>query len=295
MDGKKVLSLEKSPTAPAVYFFKDKKDKILYIGKAANLKNRLLSHFKSTFNYKNQNLYEQTKNIFYIKTDSPFEALLLEAKLIKAYQPKYNVKLKDDKGYPYIAISREKYPRVFMTRRRIKNALHLGPFTNNKVIREVLKVSRSIFPFRSCRSLPKKPCLYYHLKLCPAPCFKKTPEYQKTVKNLIIFLTGKEKKLLKNFEKKMAKASQNLEFEKADFYKKQIEKIQETIRIAMSQFDNFSDHPSFFPENISQLQRIECIDISSFAGQEATGSLVVFKNGKPSKKDYRRFKIKEAS
>lgn len=292
MASKKVPSLTKAPPVPAVYLLKDAKGRVLYIGKADNLKKRLVSHFKSALDYKNRKLIEQTKDVFYIPVDSPFKALILEAKLIKKHQPKFNVKLKDDKRYPFIAVTCEKYPRVFMTRKKKKKSIHLGPFTNKKTVQEVLKLARTIFPYRSCRILPKKPCLYYHLKLCPAPCVNRVPEYRKTIKNLIDFLTGKQEKLLKNLTRMMERASQNLAFEKAALYKNQIEKIQQVNKIAASLFKPSSDFLPFLLEEIGNLKRIECFDISVFAKQEAVGSLVVFKNGKPLKSDYRRFKIR---
>lgn len=285
-------SLTKAPEIPAVYLLKDSSGKVLYIGKADNLKKRLVSHFKSALDYKNRRLIELTKDVFYIPVDSPFKALLLEAELIKKHQPKFNVKLKDDKRYPYIEITEEKYPRVFMSRKKKKKSIYLGPFTNKKITQEVLKIARTVFPYRSCRVLPQKPCLYYHLKLCSAPCINKLPGYRKSIKNLIDFLRGRKVRLSKNLTKAMEKASKNLEFEKAALYKKQIEKIQQVNKITMSQLEFFSDAQPFILEEIGNLKRIECFDISVFAKQEAVGSMVVFKNGKSLKNDYRRFKIR---
>lgn len=288
----KLTSLKKIPETPAVYFFKNSRGQVLYIGKAANLKNRLLSYFKGTLDYKTQSLIQKTQGVFYFKVSSPFSALILEAKLVKQYQPKFNIKLKDDKCYPYIEITKEKTPRIAISRKKRGQNLYLGPFTSRKTIEQVLKFARTIFPFRTCRTLPKKPCIYFDLKLCPAPCHKNLPTDKTSLNNLVDFLTGKDKRLLKNLQGLMRKASKEQRFEDADLYKKQIEKIKQVNKIAITCFDFTAEEAIFDLVKIAYLKRIECFDISVFAKQDAVGSMVVVKNGEPLRSDYRRFKIK---
>ena len=196
--------IEGLPGTAGVYCFKNG-GKILYIGKAANIKERVKQH---------KDLLELAGRMGYIKTDSEIEAFLLEAKLIKKYQPKYNVVWKDDKNYFYIGITKEEFPRIFITHQtKDKNTEYVGPFVDGKELKQSLKELRKRSPYRTCKILPKKPCLWYYLGQCLAPC-----------------LFGS--------------------------------------------------------------QRIEAYDVSNIQGQEATGSMVTFINGKPEKNFYRRFKIK---
>ncbi|MBI2450431.1 MAG: GIY-YIG nuclease family protein [Candidatus Nealsonbacteria bacterium] len=156
--------MSKLPKSPGVYAFKSKKQ-FLYIGKAVNLLNRVNSH--------NEDFARgRDKHIAYIETKSEDEALLLEAKLIKKYQPKYNVDWKDDKNYFYVGITRETFPRIFVTHQFENRSRtdYIGPFTNGKALKQSLRALRKIHPYRTCKTLPKKPCLWFHLNQCPAPC-----------------------------------------------------------------------------------------------------------------------------
>src|SRR3989338_8547556 len=172
MDIKK--KLKSIPDAPGVYFFKDDTGGIIYIGKAASLKKRLSSYFRSSneINPRTQALLSSLKDVDYILTGSEAEALILEQGLIREYQPKYNVDFKDDKSYPLIRITKgDKFPHIFIPRRKLDaKSLYFGPYTDAKLLKEALKIIRRIFGFRTCFTLPKKACLDYHLNLCPAPC-----------------------------------------------------------------------------------------------------------------------------
>ncbi|PIS17178.1 MAG: excinuclease ABC subunit C, partial [Candidatus Nealsonbacteria bacterium CG09_land_8_20_14_0_10_42_14] len=156
--------ISRLPKTVGVYTFK-KGAKLLYIGKAINLRDRVRQH---------RELLNQVKQLAYIKTDSEIEALILEASLIKKYQPKYNVVWRDDKNYFYVGVTKEKFPRVFITHQPKRAPAPLtrpglvGPFVDGKALKETLKVLRKVFPYRTCRNLPKKPCLWYQLNRCPA-------------------------------------------------------------------------------------------------------------------------------
>ena len=159
-----------------------KRGKFLYIGKAANIRERVKNHFQSAFAkasarqaaFRNNLFIPQTSQVGYIKTSSEIEALILEAKLIKKYQPKYNIAWRDDKNYFYIGITKEPFPRIFITHQKKSKINYLGPFINGRKLKQTLKDLRKIYPFRTCKTLPKKPCLWYYLSQCPAPCLFKS-------------------------------------------------------------------------------------------------------------------------
>lgn len=292
------------PQKPGVYLFKDKKGKVLYVGKAGNLKKRVASYFTPPFDWKKKGLLRETEKVDYFLTDSEIEALLLEARLIKKHQPKYNERLKDDKRFPSIGVTiREKYPRVFYTRKKGETrenpeVLFFGPFPNPAVVKRVLRLLRKIFPFRSCKRMPKKPCLYFHLHLCPGVCLQKGKNYKKTIQQLVMFLRGEKTSLLRELKGEMEKAADEERFAEAARLKRQLadlEYITSSCFIA-----------PFFPRRerekeiwelrkilgLARAKRIEGFDVSSIGGKKAVGSLVVFLNGEPEKGGYRRFRIK---
>ncbi|MFQ5892103.1 MAG: excinuclease ABC subunit UvrC, partial [Candidatus Methanofastidiosia archaeon] len=169
----------------------------------------------------------------FIVCDNEIEALILENNLIKKHSPRYNIRLKDDKRYPYVRITYEDFPRISLTR-RLSKGRYFGPFGDVGACRKTLKFLRKLFPYKSCRKFPKKECLYYHLEQCPAPCVLSVSrkEYLKNIENIILFLEGRHKKLLKNLKKRMFKHSERLEFERALELKKKIEMIE---RMALEQ------------------------------------------------------------
>ncbi len=238
--------------------------------------------------------------------ESEFEGLLLEASLIKKYQPKYNVRLKDDKSPLYIKITEEKFPRVFPAR---KNEGGYGPYPQAKTVRTILKFLRRIFPYRSCKKIPKKPCLYFHLKLCPGVCINQSEKdkknYQKTIKHLKNLLERKSSKVIKELKKEMNKSAENEEFEKAREIRDKVSQIEWLIQ-KRHLVDEYLENP-YLLEDIRQRElkevkkilnlkkipkRIEGFDISNILGGKASGGMVVFLDGEPEKSLYRRFKIK---
>lgn len=223
--------LKKLPAKPGVYIMRDKKDTIIYVGKAIILKNRVRQYFQSSRNHteKIRKMVEKIDHFEYIITDSELEALVLECNLIKEHSPKYNTMLKDDKTYPYVRITmNEAYPRVFLSRDMKKDkSKYFGPYTGVTVVKEILELLRKIYKIRTCsRNLPKdvgkeRPCLYYHMGQCNAPCqgFISMEGYRASIDEVIEFLNGNYASVIKMLEEKMKEASENLEFEKAAEYR----------------------------------------------------------------------------
>jgi len=234
-------TLNNIPKKPGVYIFKDEKGQIIYIGKAKILYNRVRSYFKNYDSLKSLNpkvsyFVKKIDNIEYLVTDSEVEALILELDLIKKYHPKFNVDLKDDKSYPFIAITgNDDYPRVFITRnKKIIGAKYFGPYTNVQTLREAIKFLKKIFLIRDCTKpqpgkQKNKPCLNYHIGLCSAPCIGKISkeEYKKNINYIISFLKGKDKNIIKDLENEMYKYAQDLNYEKASEIRNKINLINE--------------------------------------------------------------------
>ena len=223
--------LKKLPAKPGVYIMRDSKDTIIYVGKAIILKNRVRQYFQSSRNLtpKIQQMVERIDHFEYIITDSELEALVLECNLIKEHRPKYNTMLKDDKTYPYIRITiSEAYPRVLFSREMKKDkSKYFGPYTSATAVKDSIELLRKIYKIRTCnRNLPKdigkeRPCLYYHMGQCNAPCqgFISAEEYRSNINEVIEFLNGNYTTVVKMLEGKMSEASKNLEFEKAAEYR----------------------------------------------------------------------------
>jgi excinuclease ABC subunit C len=223
---------EGMPDLPGVYHFK-KQDEILYIGKANNLKKRIKSYFTKKLPIKDKKIIEQSDSIDYTVTENEIEALILEENEIKEYQPKYNIRLKDDKRYPYIKVTvSEEYPRIYYTRKIEEDgSLYFGPYTDVGAVRRALRTIREIFPIRTCKgkNLPFKPCLDYYIGRCIAPCIGKVTkeQYKEFIEEAIDFLKGKSKKIEKIIENKMWNASKTENFEMAAVYRNQIMSIRE--------------------------------------------------------------------
>ena len=230
------------PSGPGVYLYSNSKKKIIYIGKAKNLKSRIKSYFLNIGKhqqFKTEILVQKIDNIEYILTDNEIEALLLESNLINKHKPKYNIDLKDDKSYPYIRITKELFPRVFITRTIIRDgSKYLGPYTQVKSIRSILKSLKKILKIRNCKlditddsikSKKHKLCLDYHMKICNGVCkgFETANEYKQSVKNIESFVTGNDTELLKQLKDKMLEASENLEFELALKYRDQLRTLED--------------------------------------------------------------------
>lgn len=235
--------LKKLPAEPGVYLMKDKDDQIIYVGKAISLKNRVRQYFQSSKNHssKVKSMVKNINSFEYIITDSELEALILECNLIKKYRPKYNVLLRDDKTYPYIKVTvNEDYPRILKVRRVLKDkAKYFGPYTNVEAVNDTLEVIRNIYPIRTCsididRAIKNniRPCLNFHIKKCVGPCTGNVSkeEYNKMIEEILLFLSGKEEKLIEILKEKMNKCSMEFNFEEAAIYRDKIINLQEMMQ-----------------------------------------------------------------
>jgi len=297
------------PDTPGVYIFKDKEGNILYIGKAKSLRKRLYTYFRPVLSFKNQKLISKVKDIEYQITPSESQAQLLEASLIKKYQPPYNISLKDDKSFPLIRITHEEFPAIYICRKKKLAAsdialsrsyleeadVYFGPYTNVKLLRQALKTIRKIFGFRSCKKMPKKPCLYFRLNLCPAPCAGKitAPDYQEIINHIKMFLSSKYEDLLNKLSLKMQALAEEKKFEEAAKIRDQIMALSVMNQITKPEINLIALEDLKRILKLEKLpQRIEAFDISNISGKLATGSMVSFYKGKPDKNNYRRFRIK---
>ena len=234
--------LKQLPAEPGVYLMKDKFDNIIYVGKAKILKNRVRQYFQSSKNHSSK-VKSMVKNIDkfeYIITDSEFEALILECNLIKKYKPKYNVLLRDDKTYPYIKVTtNEDFPRVLKVRKVIKDkAKYFGPYTNTTAVNDTLDIIKNIYPIRTCNidieraiKTNMRPCLNLHIKRCVGPCTGNVTkeEYNKMIEEIILFLSGKEEKLIDILKEKMNKCAMDFNFEEAAIYRDKIKSLEDMM------------------------------------------------------------------
>ena len=336
------------PQTPGVYIMKNAAGRILYIGKAGNLRRRVESYFSRPQEFRIERLLQKVHRIDFKKTDTAIEALILESALIKKHQPEFNIREKDDKSFLYVEITREKFPRVLLARKKdlpinpltpdfapaargskIENPAHsdvarrsisqyFGPFTSAGNLREALRIIRRIFPWNmhsaeqmangkwrvargrgriTPRNIPPaegtashRPCFEYEIGLCPGACAGTLSprDYQKTVRSIVLFLNGKKQQIIKNLEREMKTASKQLEFEKAAESKRQLFALQHIQDVAF-----ITDSRPAWPNNHrSNPSRIEGYDISNISGTSAVGAMVVFENGRPSKDEYRKFRIK---
>jgi len=303
------------PQKPGVYLFRDLKNRVIYVGKAKDLKKRVSSYFRKKNNLApdKKQMLAKIKKIEHIVVTDETEALFLEYSLIKKHRPDYNLIGKDDKSHAYIALTREEFPRIFILREKEKEKFSgrlFGPYLSSFAAKQALKILRKIFPYRSCKNLPKRDCLFYHIELCPAPCVRKIKQkdYQEIVKSIQEFLQGKHKKIARETKKKMLKASQNQNYEKAAFYRNRLSALEKIQAMSQKGIKKFLQNIQGGALNLYQKTsgaklkgdlelfgipyRIEAYDVSNIQGQAATGSMVVFQSGKPLKSDYRRFRIK---
>ena len=275
--------LKKLPQKPGVYLFKDKTGRILYIGKAVNLRSRVRSHFSTRNNSPSPPLIlrggiEKITDLDWMETDDEKQAYLLENELIKKYKPRYNIQWRDDKSYFWVMLTDEEWPRVKIVHQRQalsaeRQAQIIGPFVNGRELRQLLRALRKIFPYRTCKNPYNKPCLQWHLGLCPAHGSKGQIANGKKEKNppQSPFYKGGS-----NASSPLLKRGAGGDFEQG------LKKYLNFLK-ALSQFLRL-----YAGEPI----RIEAYDISNIHGVWATGSMIVFYGNKPRKSDYRRFKIK---
>lgn len=226
--------LELLPDSPGCYLYKDNIGEIIYVGKAKNLKNRVKSYFTGTHNKKTQTLVSKIEDLEYIIVNSEKEALLLENNLIKKYRPYFNIRLKDDKSYPYLMITKEEHPRLLMTRKYKKNNknIYFGPYVDIKSAMEVKKILDKIYPLRKCNPVEKRPCMYYQIGECIGPCAKKitSDEYKTQINKIKSFLTGNTKEILEDLNNKMQDHVKNLEFEAAGQIHSYIKSIEVSVQ-----------------------------------------------------------------
>ncbi|MFH0918599.1 MAG: GIY-YIG nuclease family protein [Candidatus Omnitrophota bacterium] len=289
----KILS---APNSPGVYLMRDRLGQVLYVGKANSLKKRLCNYLGRDLAGKTQSLMAKVADVEFRLVANEALALLLEFKLIHEFKPRYNVSLKDDKSFSLVRISQEEFPSIQVTRKKQEvGGRYLGPYTNAKLLKSVLKIIRLEFGYRSCRRLPKQSCIYHRINLCPAPCIGKISrqEYRRRLDNIILILEGRTDLLIRKLTKSMQDKSGVLDFEAAARMRDQI--------IALSKMSGGSDN--FGCKNELELlarslglktlpARIEGFDISNISGQQATGAMVSFYNGQADRNNYRRFRIK---
>lgn len=220
--------LELLPTSPGCYIHKDKNGTIIYVGKAKNLRNRVRSYFRGSHDTKTEALVSEIVDFEFIVTESNIEALLLEINLIKENKPKYNIMLKDDKSYPFIKITNERYPRLIITRQVKKDGgLYFGPYPDVGAANEIKRLLDRIFPFRKCTNPPSKVCFYYHIGQCMAHtiCKKDEVYFKSMAQEVSDFLKGQDDKIIDDLKGKMAAAAQTMEFERAAEYRDLIQAI----------------------------------------------------------------------
>ena len=235
------------PTTPGVYLWRDKYHRIIYVGKAINLRNRVRSYVQQDVNrsVKVAAMMRRAWDVETIQTKTEMEALILEATLIKEHHPKYNIMLRDDKTYPYVKVTvQEDFPRLFMTRRLERDgAKYFGPFTDVTAVHHVLRILRSYYPLRTCKSMKvERPCLQYHMHYCEGPCMKyvTVEAYRKYIDDIVALFEGKQVKVIQEITSKMEQASEDLEFELAAKYRDDllsIQKVQEKQRMVTQRGD----------------------------------------------------------
>ena len=232
------------PDQPGCYLMKDRQGTIIYVGKAKVLKNRVRSYFTGSHDTKTQRLVNEIEDFEYIVTSSDKEALILELTLIKKHDPKYNIRLKDNKTYPYLKITGERHPKLVITRQVKKDkGKYFGPYPNAYAASETKKLLDRLYPLRKCHTMPDRVCLYYHLGQCLAPCVKPVEKetYREMIDGITRFLNGGFREVKQDLLRKMGEAAENLEFERAKEYRDQIshiETVMEKQKMAMNDFTN---------------------------------------------------------
>lgn len=296
VDRKKIKNF---PDTPGVYFMKDRLGGIVYIGKAASLKKRVASYFnRRASGLKTEVMMSYVEDITYQEVSTEYEALLLEAELVKKHQPRFNISLKDDKSYPYIIVTREIFPRVLIGRRRRHTedeADFFGPYTSACLLRGALKILRKSFPFCSCRRFPKKSCLNFDLALCPGPCRGKISRrrYLAIIRALEDFLIQKDTELIEGLSRRMQKLVARECFEEAAKLRDQLEALSILVSLKKGPAEGPVREDDWEKMGLKrEPRRIEAFDISNIGAREAVGSMVSFFDAKPDKDNYRRFRIR---
>ena len=311
---KKDIAKKKLPSAPGVYFFlgnvKQKK-KILYIGKASSLRDRVKSYFSRDIEKTRGPLILkmvlEANDITYEKTDSVLEALILEANLIKKNQPTYNTRDKDNKSFNYVVITKEDFPKVILVRGRemsqtdtAKRAKYVfGPFPHGVIFKEAMKIVRRMFPFRDkCKPHSGKPCFNKQIGLCPGVCSGdiSKSEYARTITHIKLFFEGKKKTLIKKLEREMKNYARKKEFEKAQVVKKTLFALNHIQDIALIKnlLSNYIG-PTYVHRKVLCSFRVEGYDVAHLGGTNMVGMMTVVEDGEVNKSEYRKFNIKNVN
>jgi excinuclease ABC subunit C len=305
-----VIDIKTLPQKPGVYIYKDSQKKIIYIGKAINLKKRVSQYFQNeqALGYKTSRLVSEIADISFRTVNSEIEALVLESSLIKQYRPKYNSQLKDDKSYIYISITKDKYPIVKPAFKSTlnQNDIFYGPFPDSSSVKSLLKTIRHIFPYYSKKHKDKQ-CLFCHIGLCPGPN-PNIKDYHSTISNIKKLLAGKFKKLINDLTIDMKLASKSENFELAKTRRDQIKSLNyvisgwknlnhlyQDIEFTEDKFQKAIDElklivaPYF--ANLTKINRIEAYDVSNLGSKYFVGSMTVYQDSKIDNSQYRQFKI----
>ncbi len=281
------------------------------MGKAADLRNRVASYFRASTGPKTHELLRHATHLEFIETSSEIEALLKETELIKKYRPKFNILMRDDKSYSYVIVTRDAFPRMLVIHKTAlgdkKWGRTIGPFTSGSALRTTLKLLRRIFPYCTCMTPHKRPCLNAQIGRCLAYCctihdIRNTQhkKYRKNIRNIFAVLSGKKKGLLSQLKKAMRLASRAESYERAAKLRDQIDGIENIfqhrqlieVRLQSDKWIAIEPHIRTLLGAVKSISRVEGYDISNISGAHATGSMVVFIDGKPAKAEYRKFKIK---
>lgn len=297
--------LKTLPAEPGVYFHRDAKKKIIYIGKAAVLKHRVMSYFQLSRHrdQKTRLLVAEIAETDWITVGSEVEALFLESEFIKRYKPKYNVDLKDDKNFLYVKISADDFPVVSYVRRPMDDKAHYyGPFTSTDALRRAMRMLRKTFPYITHANWPNRGCLQFHLGLCPGPeeGVINAISYRKDIRHLELYLKGEPTKLMAQLEKDMHRAAKNRDFEAAAKWRDQLRDLKsfnkQMIFGDTEAFDLTRDQALVGLTDRLDLKgiprRIEAFDISHLQGTDTVASMVVFSDGVPNRDEYRRFSMR---
>lgn len=307
----------KIPSSPGIYIFR-RGSNIMYVGKAANLKKRLVSYWKKDIGSKTRELMREATKLEWIELESEIDALIKEAEYIKKYLPKYNIVMRDDKNFFYVGITKEEFPKIFIThqvhqqiaRSRATRVSYLGPYTSGSALKITLRMLRNVFSYCTCQEKHKRPCLNSQIGRCPGFCCDKSKpriidrelseEYGKNIKNIVAVLSGRRKRIVSELKQKMIRAAKEQNFELAGKLRDQTFGLENII--SHSIFDNRQTLKRPYAWDKIQrnlevilgvkIRRAEGYDISNISGTEATGSMVVFVDGQPKKSEYRKFKIK---
>ncbi len=291
--------IQQLPKTPGVYLFRGVRKKVLYVGKATRLRDRVRQYFTGhdTRGERIVRLVAQTRDIDVVETDSVLEALIVEAQYIKKYQPPYNIDGKDDKSFSYFVMTREEFPRVIILREtdfakaRYQDPMYtkgkvFGPYTSRSQMKTALKIIRKIFPFHDRNEKSEKGCLHYHMGLCPGPYAGAITrkEYKRNMRNISLFLSGHKKKLLADLTREMKAYAAKEQFENANVIKKRIYALTHINDIALLQ----KDHAAPFG---GAGLRVEAYDISHLGGTHMVASMAVSVDGVFQKDAYRKFKV----